>query len=255
MRLENIKSIHHNHRAISGTFNGQAVWVKYAVVPARPFSSTLFNLLSSVTRSQIFRSTHNPNGIDALRTEARRLREMKDKGYLVPDIIAKGNTHMILSDIGTSLDKAATEEPDINTRRRILCRAATHLAGLHAKGDFHGRSRAKDMTIRGNEIGMIDLEHEPLKVMSLPEAQARDFWYLLYDIAKFQTEDRRLIPDMIGDYKLCAPSESLQALRHAVDLLQPFSSALRGMTKMIAPGNHACKIADMNDSLSRHLKI
>lgn len=253
MKLRNIRTIHHDRRTLADEFNGKSVWVKYAVVPKRPFSSALYNLISRITNAPIFHSTHNPDPVSAMRAEAKRLRYMQDRGYLVPKILAEGERHMVLSDIGDSIDKAAAKTQSTAERRQFFAQAAQHLGNVHRDGEYHGRSRAKDMTIHDGKVGMIDLEHEPLKVMALPDAQARDLWFLFYDASRYLRKDPDLVPEMLHSYKENGPNGTFKHMADALKIMLPLSSSLRIACGGRSMNNIVCNVANMNDALATQL--
>lgn len=249
MRLRDIDTIHHDNRTLCDVFNGEAVWVKYAVVPRRLYSRLFFQAAGEITGHSIFKSTHNPDGVSALRAEAARLRYMQEKGYLVPHIHEQHEKHLVLSDVGTCLKTAVDMSRKPEDRRSLLTLAASHLAAVHSDGEYHGRARAKDMTIKNMKIGMIDLEHEPLKVMSLPEAQARDLWYLYFDAAEHQRDDAGLVGAMMDAYAEKAPAEAVDSLHSAMKIMTPITTMLKCGLSLARQDNYISKVADMNTRL------
>lgn len=249
MRIKDINTIHHDRRTLRDTFNDEAVWVKYAVVAKRTLFRMACHGLAQASRQPIFRSTHNPNGTDALRAEATRLREMKNKGYLVPKIYEQQKDHLVLSDIGTCLADAIAIS-DTDERRRLFVKAVSHLGTVHKKGDYHGRALTKDMTVLNDNIGMIDMEHEPLKIMPLADAQGRDFWFMCYDAAKYHKDDPELLPGMLDAYAGQAPRESLYSFQKAVAFMAPLSSKIGAAALIAGNNNHVRNVANMNCTLS-----
>lgn len=253
-RTRDLRTIDPDNRTLRDVFQGEACWVKYAAVHARPFSSGVFNMMSRLSSAPVFRSTHNPDAIDALATEAKRLREMDQAGFCVPKVLEQERDHLVLSDVGKNVGTILSESTTALRRRSIVERVIDHLAAVHKAGLYHGRSVAKDLTItETGEIGMIDLEHEPLKVMPLQDAQSRDIWLLFLSAAQYQKQDPTLITAMADRYGRNSPARSMDALCDNVRTLETYLTKLRPFSRSVAPDSQIHAIFEMNRTLDRHL--
>ncbi|MCC5986048.1 MAG: hypothetical protein JJT95_00085 [Pararhodobacter sp.] len=101
---------------------------------------------------------------DALRREGRNLQELAQKGIPVPEIVAKAEDYLVVSDCGKTLnDLFLTTEHRGEEVARAFSEAGRALADLHRKGLALGRGKAKDFCWDGERICFIDLEVSPLR--------------------------------------------------------------------------------------------
>lgn len=249
-----LKNIDPDNRTLREVFNGEVCWVKYAAVYRRPFSSAVFNVMSKLSDAPVFRSTHNPDAIEALSVEAKRLRELAQTGFYVPRVIEQTRDHLVLSDVGTCVGNVLRDAKTPAERRQVMERVVDHLAEVHCAGTYHGRSVAKDLTISPDgQIGMIDLEHEPLKVMPLADAQSRDIWLLFMSAAKYQKQDPTLVTDMADRYEEKAPAAAVAALSRNVSRLETYTALVRPAIAAVAQGSQFHAIFAMNRGLNHHM--
>jgi hypothetical protein len=59
------------------------------------------------------------------------------------------------------------------------------LRDLHARGGCVSQAFARNLTVAADGIGFIDLEQDPLTVMPLVSAQARDLLFFVHSTARF----------------------------------------------------------------------
>jgi tRNA A-37 threonylcarbamoyl transferase component Bud32 len=111
----------------------------------------------------------------------------------VPEVLHDGDDALMLSDCGEPLAARLRRQADPAAREGLLAAAIRALADLHRLGLCHGRPFIKDMTIRDGVIHLLDFEEDPLRLMPLAKAQARDVWLFLQSASRFTGDD----PDML----------------------------------------------------------
>lgn len=186
---------HPQARTIRAEDSGQVFWVKRRVDSKRTFWHSVQRLLACVFRAPILRVTAIGDGAAALHGEAARLRAFRDRGFLVPEVLAEDDEALVLSDIGPSIPDCLRHTADPQARETILQRAAAGLAQLHKSGLVHGRPYLRDMTWRDGHVGFLDLEEATEGKIPFASAQARDIWIFLCSAVRFA---RR--PDTSNDY-------------------------------------------------------
>lgn len=167
----------------------------------------------------ILQPTGAPGGIDGLHAEASRLQRFADIGVRVPEVLEKTDDFITLADCGPQLRAVVREETDRGSRSRMLERAMRTLASLHDMGLAHGRPCLRDMTLwrtveaPDGVIYLLDLEEDPVAVMSVEDAQARDVWLLLASCVEFCADPEGDLHDLLAVYRKERAADPGVALR------------------------------------------
>lgn len=207
-------------RTICGDLDGRRLWIKQTVPPKARIWHRLQKILASLLGMPILRATVSAGGPENLRAEAERLRHFKSKGFHVPDVVAVYEDLMVMTDAGPQFRAWLDKTLDGETRCAALKKAIVSMAGLHAAGLAHGRPYMRDMTWDGKTIGFLDLEEDPVTVMPLVTAQARDIWIFLSAASRYARlpgskmhyEDT-LIKELYAEYARNANPAVLKELR------------------------------------------
>jgi tRNA A-37 threonylcarbamoyl transferase component Bud32 len=99
------------------------------------------------------------------------------------------------------------------------------LMQVHAARFAHGRPLPKDIVVRDGALTLIDLEEDPMRVMSLAEAQARDIWLFMTGVVRW-LPDRAAAASVFARTHNHMALEAQKALRHMVALARPVSWVL-----------------------------
>ncbi len=218
------------NRAIMVDFNGAAIWEKYAFVKSHPVVGLLQTFASAVSGMNIFKSSYIRDARVALEFEAGRLAELRNAGFNAPKVLDHDANWawMTLSDMGDTVAHIVKKtDMEAEHRQNILVRAAESLAVLHGYGHYHGRPSMRDLTLNKRGIGFIDLEHNPLMVMSLAETQARDAFLFLLDATWAERDNPKLMPLLIAHYAKIAPPDAIEALDRTARALRPILAPLQ----------------------------
>ena len=207
-------------------WNEQLVWIK-----RRPFSKkkhwhTLQSMLARMVRLPTFASTATAGGPQSLHYEAERLQSFALKNIPVPKVLAVTETFMLTEDVGLQLQNYLHQLSDSKEVRLLLTNAVMTIRQMHQAGLCHARPSLKDMTIRNGIISLIDLEEDPLHVMSLSQAQARDIWLFLNSAARFCNDDPNLLKDLFHTYQTEISETTLLELKQMVQQLKPLRRLL-----------------------------
>ncbi len=69
----------------------------------------------------------------------------------------------------------------------------------HARGAYFGQPLPRNLTWDGDKVGFIDFEEDPLEVMDLSEAQARDWLMFGYGVAKYYADRPEHLQAMMAE--------------------------------------------------------
>lgn len=151
--------------------------------PARgPLRFWLMQSIASCTRNPLLKPVPNRGGSMAQDTEVRRIHVLQQAGVAVPKLLHVAHDYMVLQRIeGHNLDHCM-RSPNYSPVDAFQL-GAHALLDLHAKGQYLSQAFARNMLNHQGQVVFIDFEDDPLLVMSLPQAQVRDWLsYLLSSI-------------------------------------------------------------------------
>lgn len=215
-------------RTIRGRGADDGLWVKQAVPPKARIWHVLQKMVAACVPNPILRATVSSGGGNALRMEATRLQEFLDKGFHAPVVKAVNDEMLILGHLGPQLRDALDQMPDAGMRLDVMKAATRELARLHRSGLAHGRPYLRDMTWDGVQVGFLDLEENPVNVMPLAAAQARDVWVFLSAASRFAREPAQKYvyrPDVIfallAEYKRHADNMAVPELLKFIRMMRP----------------------------------
>lgn len=161
---------------------------KVVVKGLRPSRSTArYRLLNRIARwlgLQFLAAVPMPGGARAQATEVARLRALRHAGARVPEVLHVGEDHFVIQWLGERHlgDVLQARGP----QSAVLWReAGDALVQLHAAGQYLSQGFARNMIVNGaphtpHLAGLIDFEDDPLEVMSLADAQVRDWLAFLH---------------------------------------------------------------------------
>ncbi|WP_337054559.1 serine/threonine protein phosphatase [Pseudoxanthomonas sp. USHLN014] len=179
--------------------DGRQAWLKhYRDGGSRLLSLGALKFIADKLGIDPLRPPPHHVGAGALDTEARRLSELAAQRVHVPEVIGRGRASLVLSDNGKSLASWLRNARDDAQCDQLVRLALEAMAKAHAQGAYLGQPLPRNMTYDGQRIGFIDFEEDPLEVMNLAQAQARDWLMFGYGVARYY--ERR--------------PEALQALMH-----------------------------------------
>lgn len=167
---------------------GQRAWLKQYGEGSRRVALGLLNFVAHRFQLDALRPPPHRGGDAAREIEARRLGELAAQGVKVPHVIGSGHAALVLGDNGNSFN-TCLRQADAAGRDRLVAAAMQAIAMAHRKGAYFGQPLPRNLTWDGRQVGFIDFEEDPLEVMDLAQAQARDWLMFGYGVAKYY-EDR-----------------------------------------------------------------
>ena len=179
------------------TLEGQRAWLKQYGVGSRAVALGLLNFVARRFHLDALRPPPHRGGDAARQTEARRLGELQAQGVNVPSVLGSGHAALVLGDNGSSFNTCLREADDAG--RDVLVAAAMQaMAAAHARGAYFGQPLPRNLTWDGQRVGFIDFEEDPLEVMDLDQAQARDWLMFGYGVAKYYADRPQQLQAMMA---------------------------------------------------------
>lgn len=144
----------------------------------------LLNALARGTGVGLLQAAPLHGGQRGLQTEVARLRALHAAGARVPRVLYVAPDHFVMQWLGNEhlFNLLQARHPDAAALWR---EAGDALVQLHAHGQYLSQAFARNLLVDTRAqparlAGAIDFEDDPLEVMDLPDAQARDwltFWH------------------------------------------------------------------------------
>lgn len=185
-------------RVFACEVEGRRVWIKRAITGKMLLGHRVQNLAAWLLRLELLRLTNDVAGGATLSREERVIRALAAKGARVPEVLARGEDYLVLSDLGPSLrEQMRGAETPVQVKALALD-AACALRRLHADGAWHGNPLVRNMAGEPERIGFLDFEEDPAAVMSVEACQARDVLLFLYSLAPFEKRVPGLMREVAG---------------------------------------------------------
>jgi tRNA A-37 threonylcarbamoyl transferase component Bud32 len=138
------------------------------------------------------------------------IQRLAELGVRVPTVLQRGQTQLLLSDLGPTLGLICKREPDRERRAELLKRGFEALLDLHARGAYVSQAVARNLTLDEHGVGFIDLEEDPLQMMPLAAAQARDALLWVQSSARFLADAPEQYACLLKEY-LAAERDEVRA--------------------------------------------
>ena len=174
-------------------------------------------------RLPLLKAVPQPGGNQAISNEVKRIKQLNTAGVLVPLIVAFDNNWLLIKNAGHSIvDQMKDSTVSQSTKQQLFQSCLSAIKSLHQNQQYLSQGFIRNMLVdsHSNQIAFIDFEDDPLEVMSLPQAQARDLLLLVNSTARFFVEDieffNRAIQQFIKDHD----PDMVKALKTTADSLQ-----------------------------------
>jgi tRNA A-37 threonylcarbamoyl transferase component Bud32 len=133
----------------------------------------ILSALSRLTGSPLLRAVPAPGGRQAQDTEIRRLHTLAGAGVPVPQVLHVSDAYFVMTRIeGASISSQIVSSPPLASV--AIERGLDGLCKLHARGQYLSQAFARNILEHEGQLWFIDFEDDPLQVMDLEDAQARD---------------------------------------------------------------------------------
>ena len=207
---------------------GHEAWLKgYAEGDSRKLGLGILDAIARGLQIDALRPPSHPGGGQAKQIEARRLAELQAQGVHVPQVIGEGSSTLLLSDIGETFAaqlRAANGNPE--QIDGLTCKVVDAIVSAHARGAYFGQPLPRNITIdAAGRVGFIDFEEDPLEVMTLAQAQARDWLMFAFGMSKYYDGRTGVLADILARAMQAEPEVAVHAGR--IRRLQGFARKIR----------------------------
>ncbi|QHJ01512.1 hypothetical protein GT347_12045 [Xylophilus rhododendri] len=177
------------------------VWVKRSVAARPRWHYWLLGLFASAVRLPALAPVPNPGGEQAVRTEARRLRELAARGLRVPPVLAELPQGFLMEHLGRpgQPTPSLAEEMNENTGddpQKVLalfCQGLQATSRVHAVGTCLSQGFSRNLVrCPDGVIGYVDFEDDPQASLPLLQCQLRDVLCYVHSSAVYLLEAGQL---------------------------------------------------------------
>jgi tRNA A-37 threonylcarbamoyl transferase component Bud32 len=198
-------------------------WLK-KTTPARGiFRYHALNFFSWLMRLPLLKAVPQPGGNKAIANEVNRIKQLTNAGVSVPELLAFDDSWLLIKDAGQSIIKTMKQSDTTqSTRQKLLQTCLDAMKELHKKNQYLSQGFIRNMLLDEptQTIIFIDFEDDPLTVMSLSHAQARDVLLLVNSTARFFVEDIEFFNRAIQQFIKGHNPEMVKALKITADRMQ-----------------------------------
>ena len=166
------------------------------------------------------------NGRSTFTNELRALQILGRAGLPVPDIMAEGPDHFVMSDVGPTLAHLLGSSGVPFTKRAAACRAAGAAIGrLHTAGYAHGRPVLHDICWDGGYAYFIDLERFSPNKASVRH-RALDLLIFTQSCIAEMGSAGPFLDLAIEAYRAAAPAEALRPVQRLAAWCYPLGALM-----------------------------
>ena len=173
--------------------SGECYWLKKSAPARGVFRYHALNLFSKLLRTPILKAVPQLGGQTALKTEVQRIKQLAEEEIPVPEICATSSDWILIKDLGTSIiDDMKANRSDQKRMRKLFSICLSAIKKAHLSGQYMSQCFVRNMLMINEdkgEVGFIDFEDDPLSVLSLEQAQARDLLLFINSTARFFVKD------------------------------------------------------------------
>lgn len=206
---------------------GSPAWLKRYAAGRRRLRLAALDAVACRLDLWPLRPPPHHGGTHARQVEARRIAQLDALGVRVPNIIGESSDALLLSDIGPTLASRMRDCAQEPARLDALTAAAiAAIAAAHRRGAYLGQPWPRNLTLHDGEVGFIDFEEDPLEVMTLEQAQARDWLLFAYGATGFYRDRPDALTRMLRQALREAPHEVITSVGRVGARLQPLTRVL-----------------------------
>lgn len=143
-----------------------------------PWAHRALNLFARWAGVPYLKAVPVHGGARSQAIEVQRLQALRAAGLSVPQVHHVAPDYFAMSYLGSNdLARALREQGD--QAYGLWLAAMEHLLAVHARGQYLSQCFARNIIVSSRFEGLIDFEDDPLEVMTLEQAQARDWLIFL----------------------------------------------------------------------------
>ncbi len=143
-----------------------------------PWPHRVLNMFAWMAGVPYLKAVPVHGGARSQAIEIERLQALRQAGLAVPEIHHVASDYFVMSYLGSN-DLARALREQGSGAYGLWMAAMEHLLLVHARGQYLSQCFARNIIVSDRFSGMIDFEDDPLEVMTLEQAQARDWLVFL----------------------------------------------------------------------------
>lgn len=198
-------------------------WLKKAAPARGIFRYYGLNLFSKLLRLPLLKAVPQPGGEAAISNELNRITHLKANHIAVPAVISHDKQWLLIEDAGVSIIKELKSKSVTQQRRQeLFAMCLSAIKEVHRKSQYLSQGFVRNMVLNPHtqEVVFIDFEDDPLEVMSLPDAQARDLLLFVESTARFFIEDQGFFQQQVHNFLDAHEPKMVSSLKQTVERLQ-----------------------------------
>lgn len=199
-------------------------WLKKAAPARGIFRYHALNLFSWLLRLPLLKAVPQPGGTAAIANEVKRIQTLTAAGVPVAPLVAHGDDWLLIKDVGTSIIRVMKNTETEQTHRQALFSACLQaIKAVHQQGQYLSQAFIRNLLLQDPAlltVAFIDFEDDPLTVMTVAEAQARDVLLLVNSTARFFVQDQAFFHAAIEQFMQGHDSAMIDALRTTANRMQ-----------------------------------
>lgn len=167
---------------VRGTSVGDVV-VKGQRAPRPAWRYWLLKAAATALGEPLLRAAPAHGGARAQAIEVRRLRALRAAGLPVPEVLHVADDFFVQRWLGAQTLDGLLHQDD--EAALVWWQRGLHgLVAVHQRDQALSQAFTRNFVVHGDALAMIDFEDDPLEVLSLPQAQARDWLAYLHSTAR-----------------------------------------------------------------------
>lgn len=217
---------------------GRSAWLKaYGAGERRVLRLRALDALARLLRIRALRPPPHVGGAEARRIEARRLAELESLGMHVPQVWGESASALVLSDLGQTLAQRLRDAGEDAVRVDALTTSViAAIARAHRDGAYFGQLLPRNIAIDDEGVvGFLDFEEDPLDVMSLRDAQTRDWLLFAFGMTRYYEQRPQVLAELIADALRDAPRDVGEQAAQAGRQLDRIARSVRWMGRVARP--------------------
>lgn len=171
-------------------WQGRPAWLKLSVPEPPAWRYQLQGAVARLLRLSALQPVRPLGGAAGVRNEAARLDALAAAGVHVPQVLARAEHWLLMSELGHTTLESLIRTADGDARLARWREGAAYIRSVHAAGQYLSQPFARNLVwSHEGGLGAIDFEDDPLSVMPLADAQMRDWMPYFFSTAVYFSAD------------------------------------------------------------------
>lgn len=167
-------------------WQGQAAWLKLSVAQPPAWRYQLLAGLARLLQQPALQPVRPQGGAAGIQNEVNRLAALSQAGMQVPPLLDHADHWLLVADVGHTTLESKLRRAEGNARLALWQSGADYIQRAHQAGQYLSQAFARNLVWSDEHgLGAIDFEDDPASVMTLDQAQIRDWLPYLFSTAHF----------------------------------------------------------------------